>query len=135
MFPTSQSQRQKSVGKHIQSLMAPLLEALHWNEPVLQAFSKMRATVVSVTMSADLRHAKVALLTAESDLKKDENYIKALNTLKTSANRWLSGQKLSLKYQPEIRFVRDTALETFRTVHELLRKADHEGVMADGILS
>lgn len=88
------------------------------------------ATVTDVTVSNDLRDAKVYVL-----VDGDEDEIKtALKTLQNAAGfvRQQVAMNLSLRHAPHLHFARDTAEENAARVGELLQGLTSKGEINEG---
>jgi ribosome-binding factor A len=88
------------------------------------------ATVTDVTVSDDLRDARVYVL-VEGD---EEEIRKALKTLQNAAGfvRQQVAMNLSLRHAPHLHFARDTAEENAARVGKLLEGLASEGEINEG---
>jgi ribosome-binding factor A len=77
-------------------------------------------TILEVKMSDDLRFAKV-FCSIYGDDEVKEKTVAALRRSKGYI-RHLLGQRVKLRYTPEINFVLDTTFETVAKIEEVLRK-------------
>ena len=80
-------------------------------------------TILEVKMSEDLKNAKIYCSVYGSDEEKK----KTLEALRRSKSyiRFLIGQRLTLRYTPEINFVLDDAFERVVRIEEILKKEEH----------
>jgi len=80
-------------------------------------------TILEIKMSDDLRRAKVFC----SIYGGEETKEKTLAALKRSKGfiRHLLGERVKLRYTPEITFTLDNTLETVAKIEEILRKEEH----------
>ena len=84
-------------------------------------------TITHVEVSSDLRHAKVHV----SIMGDEAQCQSSMAGLKNAAGfiRREIGQRLSLRYTPEIRFIRDKSVDHILTVDKLLKQiATEDGV-------
>ena len=81
-------------------------------------------TVTHVEVSSDLRHAKVHV----SIMGDETQHQSSMAGLKNAAGfiRREIGQRLSLRYTPEIRFIRDKSVDYILTVDKLLKEIETE---------
>jgi ribosome-binding factor A len=81
-------------------------------------------TILEVKMSEDLKNAKVYCSVYGSD----EERQKTLGVLRKSKGyvRFLIGQRLTLRYTPEINFVLDDAFERVERIEQILKKEEQE---------
>ena len=77
-------------------------------------------TLTGVDVSADLRHARihVSIMGSEDEKRKS---LKALNRAKGYI-RSSFGEKVRLKYLPELNFILDRSLEKVKRIEDLLKK-------------
>jgi len=81
-------------------------------------------TVMNVEVSADLRHAKVHV-SIMGDEAKCQSSMAGLENAAGFIRREI-GQRLSLRYTPEIRFIRDKSVDYILTVDKLLKEIKTE---------
>lgn len=81
-------------------------------------------TVTHVEVSNDLRHAKVYVSIMADETQRQNS----MDGLKNAAGfiRREIGQRLSLRYTPEIRFIRDKSVDYILTVDKLLKEIETE---------
>jgi ribosome-binding factor A len=86
-------------------------------------------TVTHVEVSADLRHSKVHV-----SVMGDENQCQtSMAGLENAAGfiRREIGQRLSLRYTPEIRFIRDKSVDHILNVDKLLKEIKENSVKSE----
>ncbi|HIE27245.1 TPA: 30S ribosome-binding factor RbfA [Candidatus Poribacteria bacterium] len=81
-------------------------------------------TVTHVEVSNDLRHAKVRV-SIMGDENQRQNSMAGLKNAAGFIRREI-GQRLSLRYTPEIRFIRDKSVDYILTVDKLLKEIETE---------
>lgn len=95
---------------------------------LLEEINDPRITYVSITsveVSADLKHAKVFVSILGTEQKKEEVF-KGLKSARGYIQKKL-GQRLRLRYTPEIIFKMDSAIERGLHIYELLTELKNEG--------
>ena len=80
-------------------------------------------TVVEIRMTADLKHAKVYYTVYGTDEEKEKTAV----ALKRARNyvKHLIGERIRLKYVPDLTFVFDTDQERAARIDEILKKVSH----------
>jgi ribosome-binding factor A len=80
-------------------------------------------TILEIKMSDDLRRAKVFC----SIYGDDETKEKTIAALKRSRGyiRHLLGQRVKLRYTPEITFLLDNTFDTVAKIEEIMKKEEH----------
>jgi ribosome-binding factor A len=81
-------------------------------------------TVTHVEVSNDLRHAKVRV-SVMGDETQCQNSMTGLENAAGFIRREI-GQRLSLRYTPEIRFIRDKSVDYILTIDKLLKGIETE---------
>ena len=81
-------------------------------------------TVTHVEVSADLRHAKVRVSIMGDEAQCQSSMAGLKNA--TGFIRREIGQRLSLRYTPEIRFIQDKSVDYILTVDKLLKEIEIE---------
>jgi ribosome-binding factor A len=81
-------------------------------------------TVTHVEVSNDLRHAKVRV-SIMGDETQCQNSMAGLKNAAGFVRREI-GQRLSLRYTPEIRFIRDKSVDYILTIDKLLKEIETE---------
>ncbi len=81
-------------------------------------------TILDVKMTEDLKHAKVLYSIYGSDTEKE----KTAQALKRSKGymKHLLGERLKLRYMPDITFVQDDSYEKIARIEEILKKEAHD---------
>lgn len=79
-------------------------------------------SVVAVNVTSDLRYAKV-YVSVMGDYKTKKDAITALQNAKGFVRREL-GQRMKMRYTPEIVFVEDNSIEHGAYINKLLREVD-----------
>jgi ribosome-binding factor A len=116
--PNTPSQRQLRVGEEIRHALADALLRTEFHDKVL---AREKLTVSEVRMSPDLRHALVfATVLGHKDITP------LLPALKRVAPflRAQIAPRLGLRVSPELKFVKDEALEQATKINKLLHKAE-----------
>lgn len=82
-------------------------------------------TIMEVKMSDDLKIARVHYSVFGNDEAKEKTF----HALKRSRKyvKFLVGQRVKLKYIPDIEFIYDDRLDKMARIDELLKKDDHVG--------
>jgi len=80
-------------------------------------------TILEVKMSEDLKHAKVFCSVYGDDKKKE----KTMEALRRSRGyiKFLLGQRITIKYMPDITFVLDNTQEKVARIEDILKKVAH----------
>ncbi len=81
-------------------------------------------TILDVKMTEDLKHAKVYYSIYGNEEEKE----KTASALKRSKGyiKFLLGERLKLRYMPEIAFVVDDSYEKMARIEEILKKEAHD---------
>jgi ribosome-binding factor A len=81
-------------------------------------------TILDVKMTEDLKHAKIYYSIYGNDQEKE----KTTNALKRSKGyiKFLLGERLKLRYMPEIAFVVDDSYEKIARIEDILKKEAHD---------
>jgi ribosome-binding factor A len=116
--PNTPSQRQLRVGEEIRHALADLFLRTEFHDKVL---AREHLTVSEVRMSPDLRHALVfATVLGHKDITP---LLPALQRVAPFLRAQL-GPRLGLRVTPELKFVKDEALEQATKINKLLHKAE-----------
>jgi len=108
MFPEQEiqmSRRSERTGKLIQREISELLER-QVNDPRLARF----ISVTEVTLSPDLKHAKIFVSTLGSEVNNKEEMLAGFNNASGFLRKELASH-LKLKYTPELSFHYDDSIE------------------------
>ena len=81
-------------------------------------------TVVEVKMSEDLKAGKV-YVSIYGDEEEQKHTLEALKRSKGNI-KFLLGQRVKLRYMPEVTFLIDDTLERVQRIEEILKKEAHE---------
>jgi len=112
--------RAEKVGGQIQKILA---DVLHKNvkDPRLEM-----ATITSVKMSSDLKHARIYFITSGTDNTKTDT-VKGFKSAMGYIKRTLA-QHLGLRYMPDLKFYYDTSFDYGSQIDLLLKQieADNE---------
>jgi len=81
-------------------------------------------TILDVKMTEDLKHAKIYYSIYGSEEEKE----KTANALKRSKGyiKFLLGERLKLRYMPDIVFMVDDSYEKLARIEEILKKEAHD---------
>jgi ribosome-binding factor A len=110
--------RSAKVGEAIRAELMNMLLAGEVHDPGLQ-----NTVISSVVLTADLRLAKVyvRLLSLAADAKQKDAVLRALDRAKGFLRREL-GQRLGLRFAPELRFYWDESIDRGAEMEALLRE-------------
>lgn len=115
MTVKEQSQRQLRVGQEIKKIIAQMIEKGELRDPW---FSEAFITITEVNVSPDLKYATAYTMTLNG-----KNISEAIERLNSVA--WLFkkqiGNKLQLRYTPDIKFVEDDSFAQVDKIEQLLR--------------
>lgn len=120
----SQSKRAERLGEMIQKEISDMLHR-QIKDPRISGL----CTVMKVEVSEDLHHAKVSV----SILGTEEQQKSTLAGLKSAAGyiRREIGQRIKLRYTPEVTFVLDRSAEYGIQIEQLIRKFKEENKLTD----
>lgn len=116
------SRRRRQINHLIQRELSDLL-AREVNDPRLKGI----ISITEVEVSADLRQAKVFISILGSEEEREEVFTGLL-----SASRFLRqklGERLSLRYTPELHFQRDNSIERGSHLLHLMEKLAQEDLL------
>lgn len=115
------SQRQLRVGEQLRhAVMETLAKGKFRNETLLDASHNV--TVSEIRTTPDLRNA-TAYVTTLGGFKCDE-IIEALNLASTYISREV-GKKISMKFTPKFRFIRDESFDEAEKINGLINQVNH----------
>jgi ribosome-binding factor A len=115
--PAGPSQRQLRAGELVRHALAEILRAETLAEPVLQGNP---VTLSEVRISPDLRHAICFVEPLGGE--RPEDVVAALNRT-TRFLRGRLGQAITLKFTPDLKFVRDESFDAAAHIDRLLSDA------------
>lgn len=111
------SQRQLRVGEQVRQVIIETLQRGKFND-ILLLDASHNVTVSEVRPSPDLKHAKVYIMTLGG--KDIDEILPALNDSAAIFQKEL-GKKLTMKFTPKLRFVKDTSFDEASKIDDLLR--------------
>jgi ribosome-binding factor A len=113
----SDGKRSQKVAETLRAELMSMLLSGEVHDPGVQ-----RATISAVSLTDDLRHAKVyvRLLDVAADAAAQAAMLKALDRAKGYLRRELA-QRLTLRYAPDLRFYWDESIDRGREMEALLR--------------
>lgn len=111
------SQRQLRVGEQVRQVITETLQRGKFNDILLMDASH-NVTVSEVRPSPDLKHAKAYVMTLGG--KNIDEILPALNEAAPVFQKEL-GKKLTMKFTPKIRFVKDTSFDEASRIDDILR--------------
>lgn len=116
--PKEPSQRQLRVAEEIRHILSDIFLRVEFRDPELHG---KKFTVTEVRMTPDLRHAIVYIThLGKNDI---DEFLPALKRVAPYLKKQV-GQKLRLKFLPELRFQADTALEYAARIEKVLHSPE-----------
>jgi len=112
------SQRQLKVAEHIRHMLSTILQREDFHDPILK---KTSVNISQVSMSPDLRHARIYIVPLAKDLM--TSVVDALNR-HGYAMRKMIAKNLTMRFLPKLNFVEDDLIDQVSKIEELLH-SDH----------